>query len=135
MPDEVVTGEGWAVASLGALGKGPGFRKIRRALDVKEFGINAIVIPPGFVTGFHWHDRQQEVYFVHAGTIEMEFEREGGPRLRLEAGGVARVDAATWRRIHNVGDDDAVYVIAGAEGGYVGRDGRAPEGESRVSAA
>jgi hypothetical protein len=29
----------------------------------------------------------------------------------------------------NVGDEDAVYVIVGAEGGYVGRDGIAPEGE------
>jgi hypothetical protein len=29
-----------------------------------------------------------------------------------------------------VGDDDAVYVIAGGKGGYVGRDGRLPPGET-----
>ena len=33
------------------------------------------------------------------------------------------------RKIRNVGDDDAVYVVVGAEGGYVGRDGLLPEGE------
>jgi hypothetical protein len=36
---------------------------------------------------------------------------------------VARVDAPTIRRIKNVGDEDAVYVIVGGKDGYVGRDG------------
>ena len=129
---DVVHGDGYAVSSLDGLGDGPGFRKIRRELGVTAFGINAIVLPPGISTGFHWHDRQEETYFVHAGTIEMEFG--DGTRHRLEAGGLARVDPPTRRRIHNVGDVDAIYVIAGGADGYVGRDGRAPEGESRVSA-
>jgi hypothetical protein len=30
-----------------------------------------------------------------------------------------------------VGDADAVYVIVGGKDGYVGRDGRMPEGEQR----
>ena len=127
---DVVTGDGYAVASLDALGSGPGFRKIRRELGVQAFGINAIVLPPGISTGTHWHERQEETYFVHAGTIEMEFG--DGTRHRLEAGGIARVDPSTPRRIHNVGDVDAVYVIAGGADGYVGRDGVIPEGESRV---
>ena len=41
-----------------------------------------------------------------------------------------RVDAATQRKMRNVGDEDAVYVIAGGKDGYVGRDGRVPEGET-----
>lgn len=123
------SGDGYAVGNVGEIGEGYGFRKIRRELDVKEFGINAIVMPPGIETGFHYHDEQEEVYFVHRGTIEMEFG--DGTSQRLEEGGLARVDAATHRKVRNVGDVDAVYVIVGAKGGYVGRDGQMPEGEER----
>ena len=38
---EVVEGEGFAVASLDGLGEGPGFRKVRGALGVTAFGVNA----------------------------------------------------------------------------------------------
>ena len=54
-----------------------------------------------------------------------------GSRHVLEPGGVARVDAATVRLVENVGTDDAVFVVVGGKDGYVGRDGRRPEGESR----
>ena len=133
MPDEVVTGDGFAVGSLDGLGDGHGFRKIRTPLGVTAFGVNAIVLPPGLVTGFHYHERQEELYFVHSGEIEMQFGSEEGPRHRLAAGGLARVAPETPRRITNVGDADAVYVVVGAADGYVGRDGRAPEGEQRVN--
>ena len=42
---------------------------------------------------------------------------------------LARVDASTVRKTKNVGDGDAVYVVAGGKDGYVGRDGRTPEDE------
>jgi hypothetical protein len=35
------------------------------------------------------------------------------------------------RKLRNVGDVDAVYLIAGGKDGYVGRDGRVPEGEEQ----
>lgn len=127
---EPVEGDGYAVANLDGLGEGYGFRKIRKELGVTEFGVNAIVVPPGLETGFHSHERQQELYFVHAGTVEIEFGDSS--THRLEAGGMARVDASTPRKLKNIGDGDAVYVVIGAEGGYVGRDGIAPEGEQRV---
>ena len=123
----MVEGDGYAVANVDALADGPGFRKIRRALGVTAFGVNAIEIPPGFETGRHFHDEQEELYFVHAGTIEIEFG--DGSTHRLEPGGMARVDAHTVRRIRNVGDGDAIYLCAGGKDGYVGRDGRVPEGE------
>ena len=41
----------------------------------------------------------------------------------------ARVDAATMRKLRNVGEGEAVYVCVGGKDGYVGRDGRAPEGD------
>jgi quercetin dioxygenase-like cupin family protein len=130
--NQLVEGDGYAAANIDGIGEGPGFRKIRRALGVTAFGINAIVLPPGVETGIHWHDEQEEIYFVHRGTVEFEFG-DGG-KLVLGPGGVVRVDAATHRKMRNVGDEDAVYVIAGGKDGYVGRDGRAPEGTQRVQA-
>jgi mannose-6-phosphate isomerase-like protein (cupin superfamily) len=130
---EVRTGEGYAVGHLDALGDGPGFRKVRKGLDVTAFGVNAIVMPPGIESGFHFHDTQEELYFVHRGTIEMEFG--DGSVQRLEEGSFARVDAPTLRKVRNVGDVDAVYLCAGGKDGYVGRDGRVPDGqEQRVKA-
>jgi mannose-6-phosphate isomerase-like protein (cupin superfamily) len=125
----VRTGTGYAVAHLDDLGEGPGFRKVRKGLGVSAFGVNAIVLPVGIETGSHYHDEQEELYFVHRGTIEMVFG--DGAVERLHEGGLARVDAATVRKIRNVGDVDAVYLCAGGKGGYVGRDGRAPEGEQQ----
>jgi uncharacterized cupin superfamily protein len=128
--DDVVVGEGYAVANIDSLGEGYGFRKIRRALGVTAFGMNAIVMPPGIETGRHYHDEQEEVYFVHRGTLEFEFG--DGEKHVLGPGGVARVDAATVRKVRNCSDEDAVYVIAGGKEGYVGRDAHMPEGDERV---
>jgi mannose-6-phosphate isomerase-like protein (cupin superfamily) len=94
---------------------------------VTAFGVNAICIPAGYETGRHFHEEQEELYFVHQGAIEIEFEDS---RHRLEPGTAARVDASTVRKIRNVGDGDAVYVVIGGKDGYVGRDGKAPEGET-----
>jgi uncharacterized cupin superfamily protein len=124
---EPIEGDGYAIASLDGLGEGYGFRKVRRELGVTEFGVNAIVLPPGWETGEHYHERQQELYFVHSG--ELEFEFDDGAKHTLGPGCFARVDAATVRGMRNHGPDDAVYVIVGAEGGYVGRDGKLPDGE------
>jgi mannose-6-phosphate isomerase-like protein (cupin superfamily) len=126
------TGDGFAAGSLDGMGEGYGFRKVRRELGVEAFGVNAIVLPPHFSTGRHWHDEQQELYFVHEGTLAIHFGMDGEDKVVLGPGGFARVDASTVRRVENVGDTDATYVIVGGKGGYVGRDGRAPEGESRT---
>lgn len=123
---EVTAGTGWAVGSLDGLGDGYGFRKIRRELGVTAFGVNAIVLPAGWETGGHYHDEQEELYFVHRGRIEISFG-DGSTHLLAE-GGLARVDAATVRSIRNVGKGDAVYVITGGKDGYVGRDGHLPDG-------
>jgi mannose-6-phosphate isomerase-like protein (cupin superfamily) len=120
---EMTHGEGYAVAGLDAMGEGPGFRKVRRTLDITAFGINAIVLPPGYATGLHYHDRQEETYFVHQGDVEFRFG-DGSTHV-LGPGGFARVDAATHRGMRNVGSEDAVVVVAGGKDGYVGRDGQA----------
>jgi quercetin dioxygenase-like cupin family protein len=125
----VVEGKGWAVAHLDDLGDGPGFRKVRKALGVDAFGVNGIVLPPSFETGRHFHDEQQELYFVHSGRVEFSFG--DGSTAQLGPGGFARVDAATVRKVRNLSDsEDAVYVVVGGKGGYVGRDGQLPDGET-----
>jgi mannose-6-phosphate isomerase-like protein (cupin superfamily) len=124
---ETVQGEGYAVGSLDGMGEGPGFRKVRRELGVEAFGANAIVIPAGYDAGAHFHDQQEELYFVHRGEIEITFGDDD--KYLLGPGGLARVDPNTVRRLRNVGSDDAVYFIVGGKDGYVGRDGRMPEGE------
>ncbi len=131
MSDEGVTsGEGYAVGSLGDLGQGPGFRKVRKALGVTAFGVNAIVLPPSYETGRHYHDEQEELYFLHSGRIAIEFG--DGTSHELEPGGLAWVDAPTVRRIRNLSDsEEAVYLVVGGKDGYVGRDGRQPEGETK----
>ncbi len=128
-PETTAQGEGYAVANLAELGEGYGFRKIRRALGVTAFGVNAIVLPPGYETGRHFHERQEELYFVHSGRVAITFgeddEHELGP------GGLARVDPSTVRRLRNLSDsEDAVYLAIGGSEGYVGRDGALPEGET-----
>jgi mannose-6-phosphate isomerase-like protein (cupin superfamily) len=125
---DVEDGEGYAVANLDALGEGPGFRKVRRELGVTAFGVNAIELPPGYETGRHYHEEQEELYFVHRGAVQITL---GDDRAHvLGAGGLARVDPATVRRLKNVGDVPAVLLVVGGKGGYVGRDGRLPEGET-----
>ena len=124
MAKDPIKGDGWAVASIDDLGDGPGFRKVRRALDVTEFGVNAVVLPPGYTSRRHYHDRQQELYMVLRGEIEFDLD---GAKQTLGPGGLARVDAPTVRSLRNTSDsEDAVYVCVGAEGGYVGRDGQVP---------
>ena len=125
----VNNGEGYAVANLDDLGQGPGFRKIRSALGVTAFGVNAIVLPAGYATCSHFHDEQEELYFVHSGRVAIEFG--DGTAQELGPGGLAWVDAPTQRRLRNLSEtEEAVYVIVGGKDGYVGRDGKLAEGET-----
>jgi len=124
---DTVQGDGFAVGSLDGLGEGHGFRKIRGGLGVTAFGVNALVFPPGFGAPPHFHDHQEELYFVHSGTLGIRFGGEDGEEHLLEAGGLARVDAATVRAIRNASEtEDMVVLVVGGKDGYVGRDGHRP---------
>ena len=113
--------EGYAFSSLDELGDGYGFRKIRQALGVEAFGVNAVVMPPGYEGFHHYHDEQDELYFVHAGTARVEV---GDETRELGPGGLFHARATTPRKVSNGGDDDLVMFIVGGKGGYVGRDGQ-----------
>lgn len=107
--------------TLDELGDGYGFRKIRAPLGVTAFGVNGIVMPPGYVGFHHYHDTQDELYFVHSGSAR--FEVDGEERV-LGPGGLCHVESTTPRRVSNASkDEDLVLLVVGGKGGYVERDG------------
>jgi mannose-6-phosphate isomerase-like protein (cupin superfamily) len=113
--------EDYAFSSLDELGEGYGFRKVRTALGVEAFGVNAVVMPAGYEGFHHFHDEQDELYFVHSGTARVEI---GGEIREVGPGGLFHVRSTTPRKVSNGGDDDLVLLIVGGKGGYVGRDGQ-----------
>jgi uncharacterized cupin superfamily protein len=111
---------GYSFGSIDELGEGYGFRKVRRALGVRAFGVNAIVMPAHFEGFNHWHESQDELYFVHSGTAR--FEVDGDVR-ELGPGGLVHVESTTPRKVSNGGNDDLVLLVVGGKDGYVERDG------------
>jgi mannose-6-phosphate isomerase-like protein (cupin superfamily) len=112
---------GYAFGSLDELGEGYGFRKVRRALGVTAFGVNGIVYPPAYEGFHHYHDTQDELYFVHRGRALVEV---GGETRELGEGGLVYVESTTPRKLSNASDtDDLVLLVVGGQGGYVERDG------------
>jgi len=112
---------GYSLTTLEELGDDYGFRKVRRALGVTAFGVNALVLPPGFPGFHHWHDTQDELYFVHRGRARIEI---GDEVHELGEGGLLHVEATTRRTISNASDsEDLVLLVVGGKDGYVERDG------------
>ena len=107
-------------SSIDDLGDGYGFRKVRAPLGVSAFGVNAIVYPPRFEGFLHYHDTQDELYFVHSGTARFECD---GDTHELGPGGLVHVESTTPRKVSNIGDDDLVLLVIGGKDGYVARDG------------
>jgi mannose-6-phosphate isomerase-like protein (cupin superfamily) len=110
----------YGFSSLDELGEGPGFRKIRAAVGVTAFGINGIVMPPGHEGFHHFHDTQDELYFVHRGRVQVEVE---GETRVLGEGGIFHVESTTPRKVSNPFEEEAVLLAIGGKGGYVERDG------------
>jgi mannose-6-phosphate isomerase-like protein (cupin superfamily) len=110
-----------AFGTIDELGEGYGFRKIRKPLGVTAFGVNAIVMPPGYSGFHHYHDTQDELYFVHSGEALMEAD---GETRRVGPGGLMHVESTTPRKVSNVSEtEDLVLLVIGGKGGYVERDG------------
>jgi mannose-6-phosphate isomerase-like protein (cupin superfamily) len=109
----------YAYGSIDEMGDGV-FRKVRRELGITAFGANVLVLAPGVTSRPHYHDEQDELYFVHRGRGRFDV---AGETFELGPGGLVHVEATTPRRFTSVGDDDLVLLVVGARGGYVGRDG------------
>jgi mannose-6-phosphate isomerase-like protein (cupin superfamily) len=112
---------GYTKGSIDEMGEGPGFRKIRRELGVTAFGVNALIYPPGQQGFLHYHDEQDELYFVHRGRASFEVD---GDEFELGPGGVVYVESTTPRKINNRTDEELVVLAVGGKEGYVGRDGQ-----------
>ena len=112
---------GYAFSSLDELGKGYGFRKVRVPLGVTAFGVNGIVYAPGYEGFLHYHDTQDELYFVHRGRARVEV---GDETREVGEGGLVHVQATTPRRISNASETEELVLLAvGGKDGYVERDG------------
>jgi mannose-6-phosphate isomerase-like protein (cupin superfamily) len=111
---------GYQVSSLDELGEGYGFRMVRQPLGVTAFGVNALVFPARYEGPNHYHDRQDELYFVHRGTATFTFD---GVEHEVGEGGIVHVESTTHRMISNRTDEDLVIFIVGGKDGYVERDG------------
>ena len=69
----------------------------------------------------HWHDEQDELYFVHRGRARVEV---GDEVRELGEGGLVPRRATTPRLIINASDtEDLVMLVIGGKDGYVERDG------------
>jgi len=112
---------GYAFGSIDELGDGYGFRSVRRALGITAFGVNAVVMPPGYDGFLHYHDTQDELYLVHRGRARVEV---GGEVRELGPGGLVHVASTTPRKVSNASDEeDLVLLVVGGKDGYVERDG------------
>jgi mannose-6-phosphate isomerase-like protein (cupin superfamily) len=112
---------GHRFGSIDELGEGYGFRKVRRELGVTAFGVNVVVMPPSFLGFHHYHDTQDELYFVHSGSARVEV---GGEERILGPGGLVHVESTTPRRVSNASEtEDLVLLVVGGKNGYVERDG------------
>jgi len=109
----------YRVTSLDELGPGV-FRKLRPALGITAFGANGLVLPAGTEWFNHFHERQDELYFVHAGRAGFEVD---GETFELGPGGAVHVESTTPRHFWNAGDEDLVLLALGGKDGYVERDG------------
>ena len=114
----------YAFSSLDELGDGV-FRKIRPALGINSFGANALVLAPGVKARPHYHEEQDELYFVHRGRARFLLP---GETRELGPGGLCQVEATTPRQIVSVGEEDLMLIVVGAKNGYVGRDGQIADG-------
>ena len=112
---------GYAFGSIDELGEGYGFRKVRKPLGITAFGANVAVYPPRMEGFLHFHDTQDELYFVHKGRVLVDVD---GETRELGEGGLFHVESTTPRKVSNPFDEEAIILCVGGKDGYVERDGR-----------
>jgi quercetin dioxygenase-like cupin family protein len=123
--DEIFRGEGWRVAtSIDALGDGM-FRRVRHQLDVTAFGINVKVMEPDSSSRLHLHTEQQEVLFVHSGSIKLTFD--DGASHDLRAGAIAVIDPGEAHVVRVTSHEPAILLMMGGKDGVVENDAVFPD--------
>ena len=111
-----------AFSSLDELGRRPRLPQGPRSRSaITAFGVNGVVYPPGFPGVSHYHDTQDELYFVHSGTAKVRGRRRGADRS-------ARAASSTSSRRRRAGSRtpatrSSCCSSIGGKDGYVERDG------------
>jgi uncharacterized cupin superfamily protein len=113
--------QGVSVTHLDSTGD-PVFVRLRAALGVTSFGLNAILLDPGHRGRIHRHERQEEVYLVLEGRLTLTVEGEDRELGRYDA---ARVAPEVRRQLSNRGVERLVVLAMGGANEHVGRDGLA----------
>ncbi len=86
-------------------------------LGVESFGLQVLDLPGGFADypeHDHAHDRQEEVYVVLEGSVELQVD---GERVQAEAGTLVRVDPEAKRKLVPGSQGTRVLAIGCAPGG------------------
>ena len=96
------------------------FQSLRRELGVSTFGLNLILLKPGQRGRIHRHQRQEEVYLVLEGTLELHIE--GEPHA-LQAGELARIGPEVRRQLVNRSPDRVTVLAIGGAKDHESRDG------------
>jgi len=92
------------------------FKRARAELGVESFGMQIIDMPPGYENypeHDHAHDNQEEVFIALRGGGEIEI---AGERYPLDGDHVARVSAATKRKVWPGDEGIRVLVLGGVPG-------------------
>lgn len=101
---------------------GERFQTLRRELGVTTFGMNLITLQPGQRGRIHRHARQEEVFVVLEGILDLVVE---GETHELAAGGAARVAPEPRRQLVARGPGRTVILALGSASPHEGRDGEA----------
>jgi mannose-6-phosphate isomerase-like protein (cupin superfamily) len=101
---------------------GERFLPLRRRLGVSAFGMSQIVLEPGQRGRIHRHQRQEEVYLVLEGRLDILID---GEEPELGAGELIRVAPGVRRQLVNRGTERLVLLALGGAGEHEGRDGEA----------
>jgi uncharacterized cupin superfamily protein len=114
---EDTVSESWAVvkadvpAEQRAEGDEYGMCGLSEPLAMKQLRANLFRFRPGDTMEYHNHDWQEELLCIVSGTCTLVVE---GERRRLSAGDLLRFAPQPRRRLVNEGDEDCVWLAAGA---------------------
>lgn len=102
------------------------------ATGMEEMRARMWYFEPGDSVTYHYHDAQEELFYVVSGTGHMLIgeERE---LIEVPEGGMVKPDTTTPRQLRNESDEEVVWLIVGAPPEVEGQlwDGYDEEGRPR----
>lgn len=101
---------------------GERFQGLRRELGVTTFGMNLITLQPGERGRVHRHRRQEEVFVVLEGILDIVTADD---TIEQTAGAVIRIAPEVKRQLVNRGPGRTVVLALGSAEPHNGRDGEA----------